>query len=147
MYLYYLILFDPLWIKKLFCTCLLLKIKLLKSTDFMIWTSYHIYSKQCFFQKPVPYEICRLLLRSSSSCGALTYTNSACSLHNRSEAIQIPVSANNFNGYIVVRLDQKLDSCDLSPIGLQTNEVIRQAGCLYIQCMRLITERSLKIVN
>lgn len=66
-------------------------------------------NQECFYRKPVPFEICRVLLQRTQRCNALTYTDNVCSLHDRRKTMHVQKSPRD--AVVLVKMTSGIDDC------------------------------------
>mmetsp|Transcript_16882 Transcript_16882/g.16958 ORF Transcript_16882/g.16958 Transcript_16882/m.16958 type:complete len:547 (-) Transcript_16882:108-1748(-) len=86
------------------------------------------HTESCFQDRPMSFESCRLLLRDTDQCTALTYESGLCSLHNRSHE-RFTLSHQLTKSVVYFQLNVHTDSC-LEGIANVHSAVDRFQQCL-----------------
>lgn len=74
------------------------------------------HTNNCFQEKPISYEYCRMMLQQSPSCSALTYSRGNCWIHDRSKRDFTIESQPRVNAasLSIVKLDGAMGECNSS---------------------------------
>ena len=97
------------------------------------------HTQDCFQEKPVSYEYCRMLLQQTPSCSALTYSMGNCWIHDRSRSnfSMAPQPRMNAAALSIVKLDRAMGECNIS----RTERGASSALTRFESCMMLQENR------